>query len=95
MSKALTFLTLAVGGWVGLRAIAFGVAGFPRLMAQMSGRPDLIERFHAEDCIGCWAGTEASGSACGRSGSGLRWRSSPCPRSRSSRPPSPSAGRRC
>ncbi|HSG82172.1 MAG TPA: acyl-CoA dehydrogenase family protein [Gemmatimonadota bacterium] len=39
-------------------AIAFGVAGFPRLMAQMSGRPDLIERFDAEDCIGCWAGTE-------------------------------------
>jgi alkylation response protein AidB-like acyl-CoA dehydrogenase len=30
-------------------AIGFGVAGFPRMMAQMSG---------ADDCIGCWAGTE-------------------------------------
>jgi acyl-CoA dehydrogenase len=39
-------------------AIAFGVAGFPRMMAQMSGNPELIERFSAEDCIGCWAGTE-------------------------------------
>src|SRR5512139_723337 len=39
-------------------AIAFGVAGFPRMMAQMSGNPELIERFGAEDCIGCWAGTE-------------------------------------
>jgi alkylation response protein AidB-like acyl-CoA dehydrogenase len=39
-------------------AIAFGVAGFPRMMAQLSGNPELIERFSAEDCIGCWAGTE-------------------------------------
>jgi alkylation response protein AidB-like acyl-CoA dehydrogenase len=39
-------------------AIGFGVAGFPRMMAQMSGKPELIERFGAEDCIGCWAGTE-------------------------------------
>ena len=39
-------------------AISFGVAGFPRMMAQMSGKPELIERFSAEDCIGCWAGTE-------------------------------------
>jgi acyl-CoA dehydrogenase len=39
-------------------AISFGVYGFPRMMAQMSGRPDLIERFGSEDCIGCWAGTE-------------------------------------
>jgi len=39
-------------------AIAFGVAGFPRMMAQMSGNPELVERFSAEDCIGCWAGTE-------------------------------------
>jgi alkylation response protein AidB-like acyl-CoA dehydrogenase len=39
-------------------AISFGVAEFPRMMAQMSGKPALIERFSAEDCIGCWAGTE-------------------------------------
>jgi alkylation response protein AidB-like acyl-CoA dehydrogenase len=39
-------------------AIGFGVAGFPRMMAQMSGKPELIERFSADDCIGCWAGTE-------------------------------------
>ena len=39
-------------------AIGFGVAGFPRMMAQMSGKPELIERFGADDCIGCWAGTE-------------------------------------
>jgi acyl-CoA dehydrogenase len=39
-------------------AIGFGVGGFPRMMAQMFGRPDLIERFGAPDCIGCWAGTE-------------------------------------
>ncbi len=39
-------------------AIAFGVAGFPHMMAQMSGNPELIERFSADDCIGCWAGTE-------------------------------------
>ena len=46
-------------GWgdAGL-AISFGVAGFPRMMAQMSGNPELIERFSGEDCIGCWAGTE-------------------------------------
>ena len=24
----------------------------------MSGKPELIERFGADDCIGCWAGTE-------------------------------------
>ncbi|HYB90332.1 MAG TPA: acyl-CoA dehydrogenase family protein [Candidatus Binataceae bacterium] len=39
-------------------AISFGVAGFPRMMAQMSGKPELIRRFGAEDLIGCWAGTE-------------------------------------
>jgi len=39
-------------------AIGFGVAGFPRMMAQMSGKPELVERFSADDCIGCWAGTE-------------------------------------
>ena len=39
-------------------AIGFGVAGFPRMMARMSGKPELVERFSADDCIGCWAGTE-------------------------------------
>jgi len=39
-------------------AIGFGVAGFPRMMAEMSGKPELVERFSADDCIGCWAGTE-------------------------------------
>ncbi len=39
-------------------AIGFGVAGFPRMMAQMSGKPELVERFGADGCIGCWAGTE-------------------------------------
>jgi alkylation response protein AidB-like acyl-CoA dehydrogenase len=39
-------------------AIGFGVAGFPRMMAQMSGKPELVERFSGDDCIGCWAGTE-------------------------------------
>jgi alkylation response protein AidB-like acyl-CoA dehydrogenase len=39
-------------------AIGFGVAGFPRLMAEMSGNPELVERFSGPDCIGCWAGTE-------------------------------------
>ncbi len=46
-------------GWgdAGL-AIGFGAAGFPRLMAQFSGKPELIERFGAPDSIGCWAATE-------------------------------------
>lgn len=46
-------------GWgdAGL-AISFGVASFPRMMAQFSGRPELIERFGAADAIGCWGGTE-------------------------------------
>jgi len=39
-------------------AIGFGVASFPRMMAQFSGNPELIERFGTEDLIGCWAGTE-------------------------------------
>ncbi|HYB90607.1 MAG TPA: acyl-CoA dehydrogenase family protein [Candidatus Binataceae bacterium] len=39
-------------------SISFGVASFPRMMAQMSGRPELIDRFGADDCIGCWLGTE-------------------------------------
>lgn len=46
-------------GWgdAGL-GISFGVAGFPRMMAEMSGKPELIERFGTVDAIGCWAGTE-------------------------------------
>ncbi len=46
-------------GWgdAGL-AIGFGVAGFPRMMAQVSGRPALMERFGGDDVIGCWGGTE-------------------------------------
>ena len=39
-------------------AISFGVDGFPRMLAQISQNPELIERFGAADCIGCWAGTE-------------------------------------
>ena len=41
-------------------AIGFGVAGFPRTMAQMSGNAELIERFGKRDLtnIGCWAITE-------------------------------------
>jgi acyl-CoA dehydrogenase len=39
-------------------AISLGVSGFPRTLAQMSGKPELIERFGAENLIGCWAGTE-------------------------------------
>ena len=41
-------------------AISFGVAGFPRMMAQMSGKPALIERFGDPSGIGCWGGTEPS-----------------------------------
>ena len=46
-------------GWgdAGL-AISFGVANFPRMIAQFSGKPELIERFGAADAIGCWGGTE-------------------------------------
>ncbi len=39
-------------------AISFGVSGFPRALAQMSGKPELIERFARPDVIGCWAITE-------------------------------------
>ena len=38
-------------------AISLGVAGFPTMMAQMSGNPALIERFPA-GTLGCWAITE-------------------------------------
>lgn len=48
-------------GWgdAGL-AISLGVAGFHKLFARMSGRPELIERFCTPDSreIGCWAVTE-------------------------------------
>ena len=46
-------------GWgdAGL-AISLGVNGFPRMLAQVSGKPELIERFGADHVIGCWAGTE-------------------------------------
>ena len=39
-------------------AISFGVNGFPRALAQMSGKPELIERFAGPEVIGCWAITE-------------------------------------
>jgi alkylation response protein AidB-like acyl-CoA dehydrogenase len=46
-------------GWgdAGL-SICFGVAGFPRMLAQMSANPELIERFGGDQVIGCWAITE-------------------------------------
>jgi alkylation response protein AidB-like acyl-CoA dehydrogenase len=39
-------------------AISFGAGGFPRMMAQMSGKPELMERFGRPESIGCWAATE-------------------------------------
>jgi alkylation response protein AidB-like acyl-CoA dehydrogenase len=39
-------------------AISFGVNGFPRNMALLSGKPELIERFGRPDILGCWAITE-------------------------------------
>ncbi|MBI4514230.1 MAG: acyl-CoA/acyl-ACP dehydrogenase [Deltaproteobacteria bacterium] len=39
-------------------AISFGVAGFPRMLAQLSGKPELIERFGDPNSVGCWGGTE-------------------------------------
>ncbi len=41
-------------------AISLGVAGFHRIFAQMSGRPQLVERFCGPESreIGCWAVTE-------------------------------------
>jgi alkylation response protein AidB-like acyl-CoA dehydrogenase len=46
-------------GWgdTGL-GVSLGVAGFPGLLANMSGNPALIERFGGDDVIGCWAVTE-------------------------------------
>jgi alkylation response protein AidB-like acyl-CoA dehydrogenase len=39
-------------------AISFGAGGFPRMLAQLSGNPELIERFGDPESIGCWAATE-------------------------------------
>ena len=39
-------------------AISFGVSGFPRMLAQLSGKPELIKRFGDPSSIGCWGGTE-------------------------------------
>ncbi len=37
-------------------AVGLGVAGFPRLLAAMSGKQELVDRF--SDTLGCWAVTE-------------------------------------
>jgi alkylation response protein AidB-like acyl-CoA dehydrogenase len=39
-------------------AISFGVTGFPRMLAMLSGKPALIERFAGPRMVGCWAITE-------------------------------------
>jgi alkylation response protein AidB-like acyl-CoA dehydrogenase len=39
-------------------AISFGVTGFPRMLAMLSGKPALIERFARPEMVGCWAITE-------------------------------------
>ena len=39
-------------------AISFGVTGFPRMLAMLSGKPALIERFAGPEMVGCWAITE-------------------------------------
>jgi len=39
-------------------AISFGVTGFPRMLAMLSGKPALIERFARPGMVGCWAITE-------------------------------------
>lgn len=46
-------------GWgdAGL-AISLGVSSFPRMMAMMSGKPELMERFGDPEGIGCWPITE-------------------------------------
>ncbi|MCZ7536957.1 MAG: acyl-CoA/acyl-ACP dehydrogenase [Acidimicrobiia bacterium] len=46
-------------GWgdAGL-SISFGVHGFPRMAATLTGREDLIERFSGEGQVGCWCATE-------------------------------------
>ncbi len=46
-------------GWgdAGL-AMSLEVSSFPRILARLSGRPTLIERFDRPEAIGCWAVTE-------------------------------------
>jgi alkylation response protein AidB-like acyl-CoA dehydrogenase len=39
-------------------AISFGVTGFPRILATMSGKPALLERYARPEMVGCWAITE-------------------------------------
>ena len=39
-------------------AISFGVTEFPRMLALMSGKPHILERFGRPEMIGCWAITE-------------------------------------
>jgi alkylation response protein AidB-like acyl-CoA dehydrogenase len=39
-------------------AISFGVTTFPRMLAMLSGKPALIERFARPEMVGCWAITE-------------------------------------
>jgi len=39
-------------------AISFGVTGFPKMLATLSGKPALLERFARPDMVGCWAITE-------------------------------------
>jgi alkylation response protein AidB-like acyl-CoA dehydrogenase len=39
-------------------AISFGVTGFPRMLAMMSGKPALLERYARPEMVGCWAITE-------------------------------------
>jgi alkylation response protein AidB-like acyl-CoA dehydrogenase len=39
-------------------AISMGVSGFPRNLAMISGKQELMDRFGGPEIIGCWAGTE-------------------------------------
>ncbi len=39
-------------------SISFGVHGFPRMAAQLSGSAELMERFGGDEVVGCWCGTE-------------------------------------
>ena len=52
------YITSEELGWgdTGL-AIAFGVRGFPMMMAQLSGNPELVDRVK-DNVTGCWAITE-------------------------------------
>jgi len=46
-------------GWgdAGL-AISLGVSSFPRMLAQLAGNAELMDRFGDPAAVGCWAGTE-------------------------------------